>query len=301
MIEYGEDVDKDVCVAVSVVTAPYVPIEIDLLNRGYKAVIPFYDLTEHYRDRHPLANGWYANHFNLADRQAIRHVIHNLADVTSVGHYLAFLAWRRLREEWSFALAPMPSCPRFFIPEVTSVLHKNEVFVDGGAHFGGVSLEFMKQTKGTFKTIFAIEPDPKNREMFEITIGHNDKVKMYSCALAEHQGIANFHGGLGYASQLATTGHQYVITYPLDALNLKPTFVKLHLEGGELAALKGARHTLLAHRPILATTVYHNADGLWKTAMYLMEHLADYRFLFRAHNWCATGAVIYAIPNERYQ
>jgi len=46
-------------------------------------------------------------------------------------------------------------------------------------------------------------------------------------------------------------------------------------------------------------TVYHNEDGIWKTAHWLMDTLPDYRFLFRAHSWCGTGAVIYAIPEER--
>jgi hypothetical protein len=80
---------------------------------------------------------------------------------------------------------------------------------------------------------------------------------------------------------------------------LAPSFVKLHLEGAELAALKGARQTLLANPPIIAATVYHNADGMWRTPLWLMETLPDYRFLFRAHSWCGTGAVVYAIPNAR--
>jgi hypothetical protein len=90
-----------------------------------------------------------------------------------------------------------------------------------------------------------------------------------------------------------------VAVRPLDALDLSPSFVKLHLEGAELSALKGARGTLLAHRPIVAATVYHNADGIWRTPLWLMETLPDYRFLFRLHSWCGTGAVVYGIPNER--
>jgi hypothetical protein len=30
-----------------------------------------------------------------------------------------------------------------------------------------------------------------------------------------------------------------------------------------------------------------------------METLANYRFLIRADSWCVTGAVVYALPNER--
>jgi hypothetical protein len=91
----------------------------------------------------------------------------------------------------------------------------------------------------------------------------------------------------------------HVETRPLDALGLSPTFLKLHLEGAELLALKGARETLLSCRPIVAATVYHNADGLWKTPLWMMQTLPDYRFFFRAHSWCGTGAVVYAIPSER--
>ena len=91
-----------------------------------------------------------------------------------------------------------------------------------------------------------------------------------------------------------------VTTCPLDALSVAPTFVKFHLEVAELNALKGARETLLSCRPIIAATVYHNADGIWRTPLWLMETLPRYRFLFRAHSWCGTGAVIYAIPNERH-
>jgi len=122
---------------------------------------------------------------------------------------------------------------------------------------------------------------------------------VYDWVLADYDGEALFHSGLDYASQLSDTGQSCVVTRTIDALGIFPTFIKFHLEGAELAALKGARQTLLNCRPLIAATVYHNDDGIWKTASWLMETLADYRFLFRVHSWCGTGAVIYAIPNER--
>ena len=79
---------------------------------------------------------------------------------------------------------------------------------------------------------------------------------------------------VGYAFQLSQSGQMSVTTRPLDALGFSPTFLNLHL-------------------------VYHNDDGIWKTPLWLMETLPEYRFLFRAHSWCGTGAVIDAIPKER--
>jgi FkbM family methyltransferase len=292
---------NDVRLAVTVVTAPYVAIEQSLLQHGFKEVVPFYDVAESFRQQHPLSNGWFAAPLSPEDRKHTARVLAGWADDVSRAHHLQFLAWRRLREEWLFEQAPVSNSDRFFIPEIASVLNGHEVLLDGGAHYGNVTTMFARLTNGAYRAIIAVEPDPSNRARFRENAAANDiRVSIHDCALAESEGQTQFHDGLGYASQISTTGRMNVVTRPLDALGVSPTYIKLHLEGAEFNALKGARETLLSCRPIVTATVYHNADGIWRTPLWLMETLPRYRFLFRAHSWCGTGAVIYAIPNERY-
>jgi len=295
---------NNVRLAVSVVTSPYAPLENSLLDRGFKDVVPFYDVAESFRHLHPLSNGWFAGPLAAQDRVNTAGVLARWDDDISRAHHLQFLAWRRLREEWTFETASVSPCSRFFIPEVAAVLRGDEIFLDGGAHRGSVIEALLQQTKGAFRQIVAIEPDPLNRTRLEDTL-HNvaprhARVTVCDFALAEGEDEALFHSGLDYASQLSPTGRMRVRTRPLDSLGVFPTFIKLHLEGAELAALKGAKRTLLEARPLIAATVYHNDDGIWRTASWLMETLAGYRFLFRNHSWCGTGAVIYAIPQERH-
>ena len=290
---------REVRLAVTIVALPYAPLERSLADAGFQNIVPFYDLSESFRSRHPLSNGWFAAPLSAEDCDNTADVLARWDDDISRAHHLQFLAWRRLREEWSFDQAPLPDRQRFFIPEVTSVLHGDEILIDAGAYDGVVTRTFIEESKGAYRQVVAIEPDPQNRARLIASINGNGRVTVCDCALAQHEGEAQFHAGLGYASQLAATGQMKVATRPLDALSVEPTFVKLHLEGGELAALKGARRTLLVHRPIIAATVYHNADGIWRTPRWLMETLPDYRFLFRAHSWCGTGTVVYAIPRER--
>jgi FkbM family methyltransferase len=289
--------------AVCVVTSPYVPLERSLSARGFKDIVPFFDLAESFRHLHPLSNGWFAPPLTARDQANTATVLARWDDDISRAHHLQFLAWRRLREEWTFETAPAPDSGRYFIPEVTAVLHGAEVFIDAGAHHGSVIEAFIQQTKGAFRQIVAVEPDASNRarlkENLRRWLADHRRVTVCDCALAQDEREAPFHDGLDYASQLSGTGRTRLTTHPLDALGLSPTFIKLHLEGGELVALKGARQTLLAHRPIIAATVYHNADGIWETPRWLMDTLPDYRFLFRAHAWCGNGAVAYAIPRER--
>ncbi|MFN3657016.1 MAG: FkbM family methyltransferase [Pseudolabrys sp.] len=301
--EVPADEKCGVRLAVSVVTAPYVPLETTLRAGGFQDVVPFYDLAESFRAVHPLSNGWFAAPLSPEDRDRTAAVLARWDDGVSRAHHLQFLAWRRLREEWSFADAPVANDNRFFIPEVMRVLHEDEVFVDAGAHHGGVSEAFARQVNGAFRQIVAIEPDPANRarllENFARRLPADARVAVHDGALSDTEGEAAFHDGLDYASQLSDTGRMRVMRCRLDSLALAPTFLKLHLEGAELLALKGARETLRKYRPIVAATVYHNDDGIWRTADWLMQALPGYRFLLRAHSWCGTGAVIYAIPRER--
>ena len=294
---------RDVRLLVSIATSPYGPIERALIAQGFSDVAPFYDLAESFRHRHPLSNGWFAPPLAATDRDNTARVLAGWDDDISRAHHLQFLAWRWLREEWTFAAAPVLQCARFFIPEVAGVLHDHEVLLDGGAHHGGVTEAFLKHTVGAFRQVVAVEPDPANRarlmDRLQSWAPGDRRITVLDCALADSTGTALFRDGLDYASQLSDTGELRVALRPIDALGVSPSVLKLHLEGAELAALAGARATLLADRPIVAATIYHNADGIWRTPLWLMESLPRYRFLFRLDAWCGTGAVIYAIPHER--
>ncbi len=298
-----ENARRELRVAVCVATAPFAPIEQSLTALGFRHIVPFYDLAESFRHVHPLSNGWFAPPLFRQEQNYTAEILARWADDISRAHHLQFLAWRRLREEWTFDTAPQADCGRFFIPEVTDALRNDETFVDAGAHHGNIIEAFLRRTNRSFRKIIAIEPDAANRarlaQQLNFLLPSYPGVSILDSALGEYQAEAPFCEGLGHASQLSPIGRTRAQVRPLDGLDLSPSFVKLHLEGGELAALKGARRTLLTCRPVVAVTVYHNADGIWRTPLWLMHTLPDYSFLFRAHSWCGTDAIVYAIPNER--
>lgn len=302
--EITPDMQKDTLLALCIVTAPYAPIAKELASVGWKDVVPFYDITEHYRDRHPLSNGWFAAPFSKHDETAIASALEGWSDNASRAHHLQFLAWRRLRQEWDFRHAPVNTSNRFFIPEIQATLCRNERFLDAGSHKGQVIKTFLGHTQGRFEKIWAIEPDADSRSKLLKLISEMDekerqKIDILPWALADTEIERPFLSGLGYASQCTALGGEYAHCRTIDALNLAPTFIKLHLEGMELAALRGAVHTLSKHRPVLTATVYHNDDGLWRTPLWLKQNLPGYSLVFRMHSWCATGATVYAIPDER--
>lgn len=295
---------RSAMLAVSIATSPFAPLQASLHAAGWANVVPYYGIAESFRDRHPLSNGWIAEPFTADDIEALGAVLEGWADDRSRAHHLQFIAWRRLRQEWTFADAPVTVGDRFFIPEILPVLTGAERYVDAGAYHGLVGRRFVEECTGRFDRLTAIEPDPQSLEVLRDTLAalpaeQVAKVAIVDALLDDRPQPRQFHSGLGYASQIAPTGATSRASTTIDALGLDPTILKLHLEGHELPALKGAEKTLAANRPIVMATVYHNADGLHATAQWMMHTLPGYRFLFRLHSWCGTGAVIYAIPGER--
>ncbi len=88
---------------------------------------------------HPLSNGWFAPPLTAEDQENTSERFGALGRRISRAHHLQFLAWRRLREEWTFEAAPIADGQRFFIPEVKRLCASDEIFLDAGAHYGSVT------------------------------------------------------------------------------------------------------------------------------------------------------------------
>jgi len=291
--------------AICVATTQFSRLSAELGSLGWADRVPFYDIAEAYRDRHPLGNGWFSGELGQADIENIELVLSGWQDDISRAHHLQFIAWHALREDWLFDDAPVTIGDRYFIPEVIALLRSDEIFCDLGAHHAEVILRFMQIMENRFKEIWAIEPDRENlsqlrTELQKLESGTAQKIHALTCAVGAQEESGNFFHGLGYASQLCNLGQHSIEVTTIDRLSLAPTFLKVHLEGGELDALKGGLQTLKRHRPLIAATTYHNRQGLWEVPKWLMESLVDYVFFLRLHSWCGTGAVIYGIPRERY-
>jgi FkbM family methyltransferase len=300
----GEALRRSAMLAVCVAASPYEPIRRALQDRGWLDVVPIYDVTEAYRDRLPLANGWFTRGLSAPETAAIGDVLDDLEDDTSRGHHLQFAAWHHARHEWLFPDAPVSLDERYFPPEVRRLLRVDERFADIGAHAGEVTARFVAVARGRFERAWALEPDSVNRMAAEsvfdnLSAEDRGRIALLPVAVGSGRGSKRFAEGYGYASQFFDRGTSVREVVPIDDLGLAPTFVKVHLEGWELDALRGATRTLEQHRPIVAATIYHDRRGLWETVRWAMDTLKDYRFFVRQHAYLGTGVVLYAIPRER--
>ena len=80
--------------------------------------------------------------------------------------------------------------------------------------------------------------------------------------------------------------------------NVLPDFIKMDIEGAELAALKGGIKTITKCRPQLAISIYHSSEDFINIPLYLKDNLKNYTFKLGHYSPKLSETVLYAIPNE---
>ena len=284
---------EEVLFVVCIATLPYVPLNTFLTDLGCTKVCHFYDLSE---SAFPqiMPNGWM---LDSVDSEFLERVYAALAhDDLSVAHFLQFLWWRIARIEKINDLFPVLSGRKYFKAPCIPPASGSEYLVDCGVHSGQTIEAFKEYAGDHFTGIYGFEPDPR---MFAIAQERHatSAITIEPLAVSDSVRDSAFRGGLDFASTLAVDGNLIVKTVTLDAIqNVKPTFIKLHVEGEELAALRGGRTLIEQYRPVLMVLADHSPDGMAGIPEFLMA-LEGYRLYFYLHDYCGNSAIFYAVPN----
>jgi FkbM family methyltransferase len=291
-------------VAVAVTKYPFKIFSDKLQLIGFTNIFSFYDYTENFQTEHPLSNGWSKKRLANVERNKIFDALGIWSDDCSWAHFVQFVAWRLNRVEFDFKSYPVEPETRYFISEINSVIRPDEAVLDIGAHFGEFFKKYINLLGFSFEQYVAVEPDYENRAELIKVLDKNypenhDLIFVSDKLIGATGGFARFAAGFGHSCRIHRTIGSSVPLTTIDALDLRPSFIKLHIEGGELDALSGALDTIEKCRPIVVATCYHNEDGLWKLPHFFRDNFVNYKLYFRLHGWCGTAAVIYAIPNER--
>ena len=131
--------------------------------------------------------------------------------------------------------------------------------LDIGAHVGYYTLLAARLMRGQGKVV-AFEPDPKNAAFLRRHVSANRAAKtivdVQQAAVGATSGSVRFSTGTGSGTgHVSADGPMEVRMIKLDdfvsAQGLKPTHVKIDVEGAELDVLQGGRETLRRHRPVL--------------------------------------------------
>lgn len=255
---------------------------------GHLARLYLPELLPHYAIDQPINM--------LKDQEDILQAAHIWADETSQDRYLRHVLWRL---SLNFDLLPQTDPGEIYFPEDLMPPGDAETIVDAGAFDGDTILLAHAKWPGKICKFHAFEPDPTTAEKLRNNVRKVPvPVNIHECALGERNCNVKFQA-LGELYSAPGAGDCLELPCRLldDVLETEHvTFIKMDIEGGELAALQGARKLLSRCRPRLAICLYHRQDHPWRIPLFLHQALPGYEFHLRDHGTDGWELVLYAFP-----
>jgi FkbM family methyltransferase len=178
-----------------------------------------------------------------------------------------------------------------------------DVVIDGGGCWGEAALAFGCSV-GPSGKVYSFEFVPENLDIFRKNLEAcrtvSRSVEIVERALGEQSGVKIPYRTAGPGSRLiAEQSDRVAQTASIDdfvaAKGLrKVDYIKMDIEGSEMAALRGARATIQRHKPKLAISVYHALHDYYEIPRLIREIEPTYQFYLDHHTIYLEETVLYA-------
>ena len=274
-------------------------IALQLKDAGFDRVISVPELHESFGEALPFRfwmerKSWFQGH-----RKEILECLELWEDDQSRALYVELLAFRLT---YDLQLLRNPDRKGQYFPADLPAFKEPVRFIDGGAYVGDTLPALFEHQ---VEALAAFEPDPVNFKRLSLAVGGLNAIpsqtSLFPCGLDETTTIKRFSSGQSAASAVSDTGESMIQVAALDDVlpAFAPNYIKLDIEGAELRALRGARQTILIHRPAIAACLYHLPEHLWEVPFLLRDLAPGHRLYLRIHGFNGFDSVAYALPSPR--
>lgn len=155
----------------------------------------------------------------------------------------------------------------------------NERFLDLGAYNGDTVLGFIEKCPN-YDSITALEPDRKTfKKLLKNTENLRDFTPINACVSDKCETVS--FKMLGGRNSVLGEGKDEIEAVTVDSLEFKPTYIKMDVEGEEVAAIKGAKQTILENKPKMLISAYHRTDDFVTIPKAVLSIRDDYKIYIR--------------------
>ncbi len=222
-----------------------------------------------------IGDGLFDYNFLRKNAQDLKWVYNHLADDVSRKTFENILKYK-LSGKINYLL----ECQVDETEPYNSFLHlENERFLDLGAYNGDTVLGFVEKCPN-YESICALEPD---RKTFKKLLNNTENLKNFTpvnACVSDKCEIVNFKM-LGGRNSVLGDGKDEIQALTIDSLNFNPTYIKMDVEGEEVAAITGAKETILKHKPQMLISAYHRTDDFITIPKAVFDIRDDYKIYIR--------------------
>ena len=159
-------------------------------------------------------------------------------------------------------------------------IKENSVFLDLGAYNGDTVAEFIQYCPD-YKEIIAVEPDRRSfRKLTEAT-KELRTIKTLNVGISHSRTTVRFEQNAGRQSKIGKG--EEIPAESVDSIlsGGKVDFINVDVEGAESDMIKGARNTILLHRPKMLISAYHRTEDYFAIVKSVLDIRDDYKVYMR--------------------
>lgn len=160
-------------------------------------------------------------------------------------------------------------------------LNNNETYFDLGAYRGDTVEEFLSNVSD-YNKIIAVEPDAKTYNKLCLATENIKNIININACISDIDGEIAFDMSGSRGSNIGN-GNALIKSVTVDALAkiAVPTYIKMDIEGAEIAAIKGAENTITNARPKMQIAAYHRSEDLILIPEKILKLRNDYKIYLR--------------------
>lgn len=176
------------------------------------------------------------------------------------------------------------------------------IFLDCGAYDGDTIRAFLNYVDGNYEKIIAVESSKKNYTLMKNNLIDISNIEYHNIGIFNKDTQLHFTINDKKNSFIDECGEVVINVNSIDNILKKRlvTFIKMDIEGAEYEALLGAEYTLKKYNPILAISVYHKVEDLYRLQL-LIEKICPntYNYYLRHYSPTVIETILYAVPKDR--
>lgn len=280
----------------------------------------YYEKIERLKSQEVICKVFYlfSMSYSIYDKTSISEIESNIDKYETVFNYLSdelskncLLAFLKTRVSGNnqYIFDVFTKEMNFFNNDIFRV-GEEEVYIDVGAFDGDTIRLFLKENKGKYKHIYAIEPDSNNFNKLNTYISLNNikKISVKEYGAWNEEGEMAFYSSESKVSSFANLNDKFIeksnSVIKVDTLdnmfNYKDnvSLLKINYLEGVYEALQGAKNIIRKYNPKIVITVGFDCKNIRMIPILLKQINPSYRLYLRFNRGMTSALTLYGVCNK---
>lgn len=177
---------------------------------------------------------------------------------------------------------------------------EQESVVDCGGFDGLSLLNCIRFLKGKYDAAYLFEPESECMKNCYKNLSDFSRINYIEKGVWSESGFLKFDNDGGCIRVTDENADALNLCLPVTSLDEElmgktVTYIKMDIEGAEIAALTGAENIIRKQKPKLGIRIYHKKDDLWSIPKLILQYNPEYKLYIRHYSLTVYDTILFAV------